>query len=65
MLKEEWDGFIPGEAAAFIRVSGKPGIGCWGRPAVAIAGVGTGSRGLYDDWPVQDVGILEVTVVDR
>ncbi len=31
----------------------------------AIAGVGTGSRGLYDDWPVQDVGILEVTVVDR
>ena len=31
----------------------------------AIAGVGTGSRGFYDDWPVQDVVILEVTVVDR
>jgi cyclophilin family peptidyl-prolyl cis-trans isomerase len=31
----------------------------------AIAGVGTGSRGLYDDWPVQDVVIQEVTVVDR
>ena len=31
----------------------------------AIAGVRTGSRGLYDDWPVQDVVIQEVTVVDR
>ena len=31
----------------------------------AIAGVGTGSRGPFDDWPVQDVVIQEVTVVDR
>ena len=40
LLKEDWDGFIPGEAAAFLQVSSKPGIGCWGRPAVAITGVG-------------------------
>jgi len=31
----------------------------------AIAGVRTSSRGPYDDWPVQDVVIQEVTVVDR
>jgi len=31
----------------------------------AIAGVGTGSRGPFDDWPVQDVVIQEVTFVDR
>jgi 3-oxoacyl-[acyl-carrier-protein] synthase-1 len=44
LLKEEWDGFIPGEAAAFIRVTRVPGIGCWGRPAVALAGVGTATE---------------------
>ena len=31
----------------------------------AIAGVRAGSRGLFDDWPVQDVVIQKVTVVDR
>ena len=41
LLKEDWDGFIPGEAAAFLHVSTRSGTGCWDRPAVAIAGVGT------------------------
>lgn len=44
LLKEEWDGFIPGEAAAFVRVTRAPGIGCWGRSAVVIAGVGTATE---------------------
>ena len=44
LLKEEWDGFIPGEAAAFVRVTPTSGIGCWGRSAVAIAGVGTATE---------------------
>lgn len=44
LLKEEWDGFIPGEAAAFIRVSLRPGTGCWGQPAIAIAGLGIASE---------------------
>lgn len=44
LLKEDWDGFIPGEAAAFLQISSKPGVGCWGRPAVAIAGVGTAAE---------------------
>lgn len=44
LLKEEWDGFIPGEAAAFIRVTRVPGIGCWGGSAVALAGVGTATE---------------------
>ena len=44
LLKEDWDGFIPGEAAAFLQIRAKPGIGCWGRPAIAIAGVGTATE---------------------
>lgn len=31
----------------------------------AIAGVRVGPRGPFDDWPVQDVVIQKVTVVDR
>jgi 3-oxoacyl-[acyl-carrier-protein] synthase-1 len=44
LLKEEWDGLIPGEAAAFLQVSSNPGVGVWGRPAVAIAGIGTATE---------------------
>lgn len=42
LLKEDWDGFIPGEAAAFLRLrTHKPKIGCWGGShAVEIGGVG-------------------------
>jgi 3-oxoacyl-[acyl-carrier-protein] synthase-1 len=41
VLKEEWDGFIPGEAAAFVRVVRRPGIGAWGGDAVAVSGIGS------------------------
>lgn len=40
MLKEEWDGFIPGEGAAFVRVGRQPGPGMFGGSAVRVAGVG-------------------------
>ncbi|MBN2716917.1 MAG: hypothetical protein JXX14_13780 [Deltaproteobacteria bacterium] len=41
LLKEEWDGFIPGEAAAFVRLStARPRTGCWGGQPVAVRGVG-------------------------
>ncbi len=39
-LKEDWDGFIAGEGAAFVRVSGRPGNGAWGRAAPEITGLG-------------------------
>ena len=40
LLKEQWDGFIPGEAAAFVRISLSPGSGQWGVPAAAVHGIG-------------------------
>ena len=61
LLKEEWDGFIPGEAAAFLQVSSKPGVGCWGRPAVTISGVGTANEtadGTADN-PLVGKGVLD------
>jgi 3-oxoacyl-[acyl-carrier-protein] synthase I len=39
-LKEQWDGFIPGEGAGFVWVSPKGGPGCFGRAAVPVVGVG-------------------------
>jgi 3-oxoacyl-[acyl-carrier-protein] synthase-1 len=40
LIAEEYDGFFPGEAAAFVRVGRSNGLGPWGRPAAAILGVG-------------------------
>ena len=51
--------------------SGNDGYAVFGRVVEgmdvvdAIAGVSVGSRGPFDDWPVQDVVIQKVTVVDR
>jgi len=51
--------------------SGNDGYAVFGRVVEgmdvvdAIAGVRTSSRGPFDDWPVQDVVIQKVTVVDR
>ncbi|MCA9706874.1 MAG: hypothetical protein KDK70_13560 [Myxococcales bacterium] len=40
-LKEDWDGMLPSEAAAFFRVSTQRQPGWWGRPAARLVGVGT------------------------
>lgn len=62
LLKEEWDGFIPGEAASFVRLgTRKPGVGCWGGPPVAIKGVGVAEE-LADgtaEQPIIGVGLKE------
>jgi 3-oxoacyl-[acyl-carrier-protein] synthase-1 len=44
MVKEEWDGFIPGEAAAFIRLVPQPSQGIWGNAAPRISGAGVASE---------------------
>ena len=76
-IKEEWDGFIPGEAAAFVRVERQPCMGYWHAPASAICGIGaatehaTGSKddpligiGYRDAWRMaaQTAGIGETQV---
>jgi 3-oxoacyl-[acyl-carrier-protein] synthase I len=41
LLAEEYDGFYPGEAAAFVALSRRPAVGAWGRKAAAlVTGVG-------------------------
>ena len=40
LLKEEWDGFIPGEGAAFVRLSARAASGPWGKAAAQIVGFG-------------------------
>jgi 3-oxoacyl-[acyl-carrier-protein] synthase-1 len=60
-LKEEWDGYLPGEAAAFVRLSSRRGPGYWGRPASRIAGIGLGverATGSSDD-PVVGRGLTQ------
>ena len=52
LLKEDWDGFIPGEAAAFVHVSARRGQSAWGDGGVVVAGVGVASEsatGTKDD----------------
>jgi 3-oxoacyl-[acyl-carrier-protein] synthase I len=58
-LKEEWDGYFPGEAAAFVRLSSRRMPGYWGRPASEIVGIGLANEpaaGTADD-PVIGVGL--------
>ena len=60
-LKEEWDGYFPGEAAAFVRLSSRRGPGYWGRPASRITGIGLGiekSTGSSDD-PIVGRGLTQ------
>ncbi len=40
LLMEEYDGFFPGEAAAFLCVSRTPGVGPWGRDGAGVTGLG-------------------------
>ena len=59
LLKEQWDGFIPGEAAAFVRVSPAPGRGRWGGLAPAVHGIGLArdtASGSADE-PLVGVGV--------
>ena len=44
LLKEEWDGFIPGEAAAFVRLSSQRADGPWGPTASLVAGIGSSTE---------------------
>ena len=44
LLKEAWDGFIPGEGAAFVRLSPVPSYGPWGPPASGVAGIGVATE---------------------
>lgn len=39
-LKESWDGFIPGEAAAFLRLSTAGQLGSWGGQPAGVRGCG-------------------------
>lgn len=60
-LKEQWDGFIPGEAAAFVRVALKAGAGHWGGAAAAVRGIGLTrdpAAGSAAD-PLVGVGVCE------
>ena len=42
LLKEEWDGFIPGEAAGFVRLTAAPRTaGTWGSAPARITGAGS------------------------
>jgi 3-oxoacyl-[acyl-carrier-protein] synthase-1 len=52
LLKEEWDGFIPGEAAAFVHVTSTPGPGAWAGPGAFVSGVAAATEpaiGTKDD----------------
>lgn len=44
LLKEDWDGFIPGEAAAFIKVQSTPAAGIWRGWACSVAGLGAATE---------------------
>jgi len=59
LIKEEWDGYIPGEGAAFIKVSLQPYQGWWGNAVAAIEGIGIATEtadGSAND-PLVGVGI--------
>lgn len=59
-IKEDWDGFIPGEAAAFVRVQREaPASGVWSLSAPTVMGIGLAqdpARGNADD-PLVGVGM--------
>lgn len=58
-LKEKWDGLIPGEAAAFVRLSRRSKRGGWGGTAAIVTGLGLvqePATGTKDD-PLVGVGV--------
>jgi len=58
-LKEEWDGLIPGEAAAFVRLSRRARRGGWGGAAALVTGLGLvqeQATGTKED-PLVGVGV--------
>lgn len=49
LLKEEWDGFIPGEAAAFVRVQATQTSGPWHAQGTWVAGLGVARESAIGD----------------